>query len=80
MKASIVDLRYHMHDVLKALSRNESVTIMYHGEEKGIIMPIKSTQTTLKIQDTAMFGMYSDDQETVEVVMNKLRGGRYSDL
>lgn len=39
MKASIVDLRYKMNDVLKALDRNEQVTILYHGKIKGVIMP-----------------------------------------
>ena len=32
MKASIVDLRYKTTDILKALDRNESVTILYHGK------------------------------------------------
>ena len=31
MKASIVDLRYRMNDVLKALERSEDVDILYHG-------------------------------------------------
>ena len=35
MKASIVDLRYKMNTILKALDRNEAVTILYHGKEKA---------------------------------------------
>lgn len=35
MKATVVDLRYKMNDVLKALDRNETVTILYHGKVKG---------------------------------------------
>ena len=35
MRANIVDLRYRMNDVLKALDRNEEVTILYYGQEKG---------------------------------------------
>lgn len=31
MKASIVDLRYHMKEILKALDRNEPVEILYRG-------------------------------------------------
>ena len=29
MKASVVDLRYKMNDILKALDRNEKITILY---------------------------------------------------
>lgn len=32
MQASIVDLRYRMNDILKALARNEEVEILYHGK------------------------------------------------
>jgi len=41
MKASIVDLRYKMNEVIKALERNETVTVLYHGKEKGVITPVK---------------------------------------
>ena len=36
MKASILDLRRRMSEVLKALERNEDVTILYRGKKKGI--------------------------------------------
>jgi len=40
MKASVVDLRYKMNDVLKALDRKEEVTILYRGKVKGKILPV----------------------------------------
>ena len=39
MKASVVDLRYKMNDILKALDRNETVSVLYHGKMKGVIIP-----------------------------------------
>ena len=39
MKASVIDLRYRMNEVLKAIDRNEEVTILYHGKVKGVIKP-----------------------------------------
>ena len=36
MKASVVDLRYRINDILKAIDRNEEVTILYHGKIKGL--------------------------------------------
>ena len=40
MRATIVDLRYRMHEVLKALGRNEKISIFYHGKLKGILTPV----------------------------------------
>ena len=77
MKASIVDLRYHMNDVIKALFRNESVEILYHKKKIGIITPTKK-QSPEKVQDHPFFGITTHDELSVEDVMQQLRGGRYN--
>ena len=79
MKATIVDLRYKMNEVLKALDRNEKVTIFYHGKEKGIIIP-KSINTNLKVKDHPFFGMFVDEKKSVEEQIESLRGNRYNDI
>ena len=79
MKASIVELRYHMKDILKALDRNEEVTIMYRGQEKGRIIPSPVKQET-KVKDHPFFGMKKDVNLSVEEEMQQLRGSRYDDL
>jgi len=33
-----------MNDVLKALDKNEKVTVLYHGKIKGIIVPAKQEE------------------------------------
>lgn len=76
MKASIVDLRYKMNDILEALDKNEQVTILYHGKEKGIIIP-KKNALHCKVSDHAFFGMLNTDNETVEDKMEQVRGNRY---
>jgi antitoxin (DNA-binding transcriptional repressor) of toxin-antitoxin stability system len=78
MKASVVDLRYRMNEILKAIDRNEEVTILYHGKVKGVIKP-KISRDRRQITDHPFFGMYSS-KETVHEVMAKLRGGRYRAL
>ncbi|MEA1911194.1 MAG: type II toxin-antitoxin system Phd/YefM family antitoxin [Spirochaetota bacterium] len=82
MEASIVDLRYKMNDVLKALERNEKVTVFYRGKEKGVLMPsFISNNPTQKITEHPFFGMSSTDSEkSVLEEMNELRGKRYSDI
>lgn len=76
MKASVVDLRYKMKQVLRALDRNESVTVMYHGKKKAVMVPVGS-ETVAEICSHPFFGMYREDVREVDAVMSELRGGRY---
>lgn len=75
MKASVVDLRYRMNEILKAIDRNEEVTILYHGKVKGVIKP-NISRSRRRISDHPFFNMYSS-KETVQEVMAGLRGKRY---
>ncbi len=76
MEATIVDLRYKMNDVLKALERNEKVNVKYRGKIKGTIVPNKVIEQKA-VEEHSFFGMMKHDQATVEEVMQKLRGNRY---
>jgi hypothetical protein len=76
MKASIVDLRYKTKDILKALERNESVTVLYHGKVKGIIKPAREKQTS-KIVEHPFFGMTSMHEGSVLEELDNLRKPRY---
>ncbi|MCU7934273.1 MAG: type II toxin-antitoxin system Phd/YefM family antitoxin [Candidatus Thiodiazotropha sp. (ex Dulcina madagascariensis)] len=76
MKASIVDLRYKMTDILKALDRNESVTVLYHGKLKGIIKPAREKSES-RIKDHPFFGMYKEAEESVLEELENLRKPRY---
>ncbi|TVR35501.1 MAG: type II toxin-antitoxin system Phd/YefM family antitoxin [Spirochaetaceae bacterium] len=72
MKATVVDLRYNMKDVIRSLDRNEPVTVMYHGKPKGTIVPVSSSSSS--VRDHAFFGMSADKtEESVDQVMNRLR-------
>ena len=76
MKASIVDLRYKTNDILKALDRNESVTVLYHGKVRGIIKPVRE-KSELKIKDHSFFGMYRESEETVLEELENMRKPRH---
>ncbi len=78
MNASVIDLRYKMNDVLKALDRNEDVTILYHGKVKGVISSPAQT-VSKKITEHAFFNM-SNAEESVDEKMSQLRGGRFNAL
>jgi hypothetical protein len=78
MEATIVDLRYNMNNVLKALDRNEAVSVLYRGRVKGVIRPA-TTVSSCKIRDHVFFGSRLTT-ESVENVVDRIRGGRYRDL
>jgi len=75
MKASVVDLRYRMKEILKAINRNEEVTILYHGKVKGVIKP-KISGSRRRISDHPSFNMYHT-KKGVNELMTDLRGNRY---
>ena len=81
MKATVVDLRYKMKEVLEALDRNEDVQILYHGKVKGTITASR-TPTPLKVSEHPFFYMSRKKGAAgaVEKEMDKLRGGRHRDL
>ncbi len=49
MQATIVDLRYRMNDVLKALDRNEDVEILCRGKKMGVLKALPQ-RTHLKLK------------------------------
>jgi hypothetical protein len=76
MQTTVVDLRYKMKDVLKALTRRERVQILYHGHVKGEIVPAGES-SAVPVKKHPFFGMYCDDTRPVEAVMEGVRKGRY---
>jgi antitoxin (DNA-binding transcriptional repressor) of toxin-antitoxin stability system len=78
MEASIVDLRYRMKEVLRALDRNEQVSILYHGKLKGTIVPV-TRPARMKAAEHPFFSI-RQGEGTVAEEMENLRGGRHRDL
>ena len=79
MKANIIDLRYKMKNVLKALDRKERVEILYRGKRKGVIIPVHE-HSKKSVKEHPLFGSLASDKKPVLDAMEKLRGGRYHDL
>jgi hypothetical protein len=79
VKASILDLRRRMGDVLRALEKNEPVTILCRGKEKGVIYPSSARQEqTIAVTQHPAFGMWKDrdDLRDVDQAVRKLREAR----
>jgi antitoxin (DNA-binding transcriptional repressor) of toxin-antitoxin stability system len=84
MKASVLDLRRRMADVIRALDRDEPVTILYRGKKKGILYPIRTPKraSPCAVSDHPAFGMWKDRQEmrNVQAFVRMLREGRTHDV
>jgi hypothetical protein len=79
MKASVVDLRYRMKQVLKALDRREQVTLLYHGKVKGTIVPVAEEQIS-SVAEHPFFNMSGKEVLTVNDQMDELRKTRFDDV
>ena len=84
MEASIVDLRYRMKDVLRAIDRGETVTVTYRGKEKARLVPSNATagRTLVNPRDHPACGMWKDREDMADPVayIRKLRQPRYGHL
>ena len=80
MKASFSDLHRKSAQIIRALDRNESVTLFYRGRAVGVICPIgsPSKRTWRKTRDNPAFGMWADraDLRDTPAHVRRLRRGR----
>ena len=72
-----------MKDVLRAIDRGETVTLLYRGKEKAKLMPIAeplqaSDKSAAKTEEQPFFGMWSnrDDLSDPASYLRKLRQPR----
>ncbi len=87
MEASFVDLRKRSREIIRALDRNESVTITYRGKPRAIMQPIapdgtKRSTKKPRTEDQPAFGMWADrkDMKDVAAYVRHLRKGRFDGL
>ena len=80
MKATFVDLRKRSKEIVKALDRNQSVTLYYRGKTKGVIVPASSPpDKAVAVISHRSFGMWRDrtDLKSVTAAVAKLRKPRH---
>jgi prevent-host-death family protein len=82
MKATVLDLRYRTKDVLKAVERGETVTVLYRGKEKARILPPPSKKQRTSLRTDEAFGLWKDrkDMRNVAAFVRNTRKGRFFDL
>jgi antitoxin (DNA-binding transcriptional repressor) of toxin-antitoxin stability system len=60
-----------MKDVLRAIDRGETVTVLYRGKEKAKLMPIVPAQgapnkSTPKTRNQPLFGLWKDREDLTD--------------
>lgn len=82
MKATILDLRYRMKDVLRAIERGETVTVLYRGKEKARILPLTTETPARPLSEHPAVGMWKDREDMKDPVayVRNLRKPRYRDI
>jgi hypothetical protein len=82
MRASFVDLRKKSGEILRALERNEEVTVLYRGRRKAIMKSVAGENATglTKAKDHPAFGLWADrsDLQDVAAHVRGLRKGRFN--
>jgi antitoxin (DNA-binding transcriptional repressor) of toxin-antitoxin stability system len=78
MKATILDLRYRMKDVLSAVERGETITVLHRGKAKAQLVPIETQTARGKLRAQEAFGLWKDreDLRDVSAFVRKLRQPR----
>jgi hypothetical protein len=80
MKATFLDLRKRSKEIVKALDRNQSVTLFYRGKAKGVIVPASSPpEKAVSVLEHRAFGMWRKraDMTSVEAFVAELRKTRH---
>jgi len=82
MEASVLDLRRRMKSILRALDRNEPVTLFYRGRKKAVINPIAPDAGSKSAKMHPAFGMWKDrkDMKDVAAYVRRMRRGRFHGL
>ncbi len=83
VKASMLDLRHKMKEILSAIDRGETVTILYRGKERAKLVPLDDAKPRRKsITESPAFGMWKDreDMRDVAAYVRKLREPRFRDI
>lgn len=79
VKASVVDLRYNMREVLAAIKRREVVNVEYRNKRIAKIIPDGPGSET-DLMNHEFFGSARDTRSSVYDVVRAMRKRRYLDL
>lgn len=80
MQATILDFRRRMPEVLRALDRQESVTVLYRGRPRAVLTAVGRNPAATPTAIHPACGMWADHPDLTDVattVRNLRRGRRH---
>ena len=77
MTVTAKDLRFNISMLFDVLSKGEDITITYRGKPKAKLI---STQDEKKPSSDLIFGMWKDQDESVDDAIREMRKGRSFEL
>lgn len=79
MRASAKELRFHVKELLNAVSRGEEVIITYRGKDVAKLIPIENKSNRILDHAHDLFGIWREHSESDDVqnYVKTLRKGRY---
>ncbi len=83
MTVSVLELRKGVGRILKALDRNEPVTLLYRGKPRAMIQPLPvQAGARRSVADHPVFGMWKDRKDMADVAayVRRIRRGRFDGL
>lgn len=82
MLATARDMRYKTHILFDSLSRGDSVIITYRGRKAAVLAPYQDegAKDSLHVTNHPFFGSSPDSDQSVDSVIDSLRGGRFDDI
>jgi len=80
MKATAMDLRYNLKNILELVEQGEEVLITNRGKAKARLVPCNNTKKEKKDEENSFIGMWKDreDLADVDAYVRNLRKGRNS--
>ena len=82
MLATARDMRYKTHILFDSLSRGDSVIITYRGRKTAVLAPYQDAgeKDSLRVRNHPFFGSVPVSDQSVDSVIDSLRGGRFDDI
>lgn len=79
MEASFVDLRKKSREIIRALRRNERITVLYRGKPAAVMHPAGEAAEGCQVEDHPAFGLWADRDDLADpaAYVRQLRRNRH---
>ena len=81
MKMTLLDLRKQPGKLLEAVNHNEDIVISARGKDVAKVIPFNNNAKKLEAAEKhAAYGIWKDQDDSVDEYVRSLRARRYNDI